>query len=136
MLNAENDGVIGSVATASVILVDEFGLAFLVIAPPTSSHSSRKKNSNQLIAPFQEEKSSSRHDSDGLNSSASDERRYLGIEVQDSSNDKAQELIESAVTERRNYLEKDAERKAQIIFKKWCKDKKTLEQAIDESLRY
>ena len=54
---------------------------------------------------------------------------------EDTSTNKAQELIESAVTERRNYLERDAERKAQIIFKKWCKDKKTLEQAIDESLR-
>lgn len=133
MLTAEaDDGVIGGVATSSLILVDEFGSAFLVIAPPSSNHSSSKTNSKLPVVPFHENKSLSRHVTDGFNSSGLD----AGTEIQDSSNEKAQELIESAVTERRNYLEKDAERKAQIIFKKWCKDKKTLEQAIDESLRY
>jgi hypothetical protein len=133
MLSGEaDDGVIDGLPTTSLILVDEFGSAFLVIAPPSSNQSSRKSNSNLPIVLFEEKKSLSRNVTDGFNIRGPD----AGMEIKDSSNEKAQELIESAVTERRNYLEKDAERKAQIIFKKWCKDKKTLEQAIDESLRY
>jgi hypothetical protein len=45
-------------------------------------------------------------------------------------------VVETAILARKGQLEKDAEQRAEIVFKQWCKEKKTLEQAIDETLRF
>lgn len=44
-------------------------------------------------------------------------------------------IVEDAIYSRKGELEKNAEQRAELVFKQWYKEKKSLEQVIDETLR-
>ena len=139
--------VIGQLA--KVILVDDLGTAYLVVASPCSAHSTRQR-APDCTPPcdMQIQQFTPTHDSDvqmrvvtdvkrdeSKKRAASDEAQLSKRQKHEMSHDKDVAAVERAVFERKTQLEKSAEQRAETVFKQWYKEKKTLEQAIDESLR-
>lgn len=127
---------------ASVIIVDEAGTAFLAIALPCSNNSNgpmneaRRKHFNlqrKDYTPLKEKKIQ-------VNIVTENTKRQHSKEVNNqntrNTHEEDKEVVELAIFERKGQLEKDAEQRAEVVFKQWYKEKKTLEQVIDESLRY
>jgi hypothetical protein len=131
-------------AGSNVILVDEAGTAFLAIAPPCSNHLDRIRNEalrkvhklsrkDSCCTPRKEIKKEVNVVTENAmrqqpSPEVSRSRRY--------SHEEDIEVVETAIFKRKTRLEKDAEQRAETVFKQWYKEKKTLEQVIDESLRY
>jgi hypothetical protein len=127
----------------TLVLVDDEGTAYLVVAPPSSfDHSTRLRDkAKALIA-----RSSSWMCTPVSGSKCELRSEEINEEVDNQSTTKRQKthytheedeaVVETAILARKGQLEKDAEQRAEIVFKQWCKEKKTLEQAIDETLRF
>ena len=132
-------------AKSNVILVDEAGTAFLAIAPPCSNHVNRHSNEAR-----RKEYKHSRNRTDLTplkvikneinvvteNSMRQQQSSPVICPSRKYTQEEDKEVVEIAIFERKAQLEKDAEQRAEIVFKQWYKEKKTLEQVIDESLRY
>lgn len=133
---------------ANVILVDLQGTAYLIVAPPAScsrrlysSHCSPSTDAlHQSGTPLQDQCKLTHIVSD---TKYNDNKKRAAVNSPEipkrqkisplQSNNQA--YIETAILERKTLLEKGAEQRAELIFKQWNKEKKTLEQAIDESFR-
>ena len=133
---------------AAVILVDEVGVAYLVISPPSTfcvnwrrahddhsaksrhGHSSPSRPDKKMTIVVSDLKRAGSHE-DNPSSTETSKRQKL-----EANQAKDQEIVETAILERKSQLEKGAEQRAEVVFKQWNKEKKTLEQAIDESFRY
>lgn len=130
-----------TVPDIAVILVDDEGTAYLVVASPSSFYSNTKShdkakptiNSPRICSPVEGSKC-------GLNNEEIydqvDHRTTCKRQKVVYSHEEDEAVVESAILARKGQLEKDAEQRAEIVFKRWCKEKKTLEQAIDETLRF
>lgn len=131
-------------AKSNLILVDEAGTAFLAIAPPCSNHVNRHSNEARRkeykhlrnrtdLTPLKVIKNE-------INVVTENSMRQQSSPVicpsRKYTQEEDKEVVEIAIFERKAQLEKDAEQRAEIVFKQWYKEKKTLEQVIDESLRY
>ena len=134
--------------SASVILVDKFGTAFLVVATPSSFcrdwPQAQNENHSANILGHQDTPVKTEKNLTNVVSNlkrAGDERAIAdSLETSkrqkiESMHAKDKDIVETAIFERKNQLEKSAEQRAEIVFKQWNKEKKTLEQAIDESFR-
>jgi hypothetical protein len=124
-------------AESNVILVDEAGTAFLAIAPPCSNHSDRFSNE----ARRKEHKLYRKDAYCTPRKEINDEIKVVTESTKVCRNRKYtheedKQFVETAIFERKSRLEKDAEQRAEVVFKQWYKEKKTLQQVIDESLRY
>ena len=133
---------------AIVILVDLEGTAYLIVAPPASCvrplsdcHCSHSTDTlHQKSTPSQNQRklahivSDTKHDK-GRKRAAIDGPEVPKRQRISPSHASNQAYIEAAIIERKTLLEKGAEERAEVIFKQWNKEKKTLEQAIDESFR-
>lgn len=126
----------------NVILVDEAGTAFLAIAPPCSSHSNRihseaRRKECKLLRSDNSPRREIKNEVNVVTESSM--RRQTSPLISRSRKhtlEEDKEVVETAIFERKSQLEKDAEQRAETVFKQWYKEKKTLEQVIDESLRY
>ena len=130
-----------TVPEIAVILVDNEGTAYLVVASPSSFYSNRessneaktKINLPRICTPV-----------DGSKCGLNTEEIYEQVDHRTTckrqkvvySHEEDEAVVERAILARKGQLEKDAEQRAEIVFKQWCKEKKTLEQAIDETLRF
>lgn len=126
----------------TLVLVDDEGTAFLVVAPPSSfDPSTRLRNKAKALIT---------HSSSWMCTPVSGSKwvktEEIYEQVDNRSTSKRQKThytheedeaaVETAILARKGHLEKDAEQRAEVVFKQWCKEKKTLEQAIDETLRF
>ena len=131
--------IVMSVPEIAVILVDNEGTAYLVVALPSSFYSNGKSHNEagpiipRICTPVDGSKC-------GLNNEEIhdqvDHRTTCKRQKVVYSHEEDEAVVESAILARKGQLEKDAEQRAEIVFKQWCKEKKTLEQAIDETLRF
>jgi hypothetical protein len=137
------------ISAPMLILVDEVGVGFIVMNSPSTfdgprfSRSDKAQKNERVCAPTlqqcctplnQEEdhprKSSKKYEDE----SSKDDMREVDDREIDTRED--QVILEEVIFNRKSQLEKQAEERAEGIFKQWYKENKTLEQAIDESLRY
>jgi hypothetical protein len=131
-------------AKSNVILVDEAGTAFLAIAPPCSNHSDRFSNEarrkehklfrkDAYCTPRKEINNETKIVTE---STKRQQPSPVVCRNRKYTHEEDKQFVETAIFERKSRLEKDAEQRAEVVFKRWCKEKKTLQQVIDESLRY
>jgi hypothetical protein len=125
-----------------LILVDESGTLFIVMNSPSTFDGPRfcgfKAQKNKLncapilkrcCTPLNQEEN---HTRECFIKKEDDPREDDDREI-DTREDEA--VLEEAIFNRKSQLEKQAEERAEGIFRLWYKENKTLEQAIDESLR-
>ena len=125
-----------------LVLVDHEGTAFLVVASPSSCYHTKRQHSkakmimdqsSTICTPVSGSKCELKPDG---NYSQADYQSTSKRQRINYSHEEDEAVVETAMLARKGQLEKDAEQRAEIIFKQWCKEKKTLEQAIDETLRF
>jgi hypothetical protein len=131
-------------AESNVILVDEAGTAFLAIAPPCSNHLDRfsnqaRRKEHKLFrkdAYCTPQKEINNEIKVVTESTKRQQPSPVVFRNRKYTHEEDKEFVETAIFERKSRLEKDAEHRAEVVFKQWYKEKKTLQQVIDESLRY
>lgn len=131
-----------------LILVDKGGVGFIVMNSPSSfdgprfSESNKDQKNETVCAPIlrqcctplnQEEDHTRKSFIKNEHASREDDMREIDDREVDTRED--QVILEEVIFNRKSQLEKQAEERAEGIFKQWYKENKTLEQAIDESLR-
>jgi hypothetical protein len=136
------------ISAPMLILVDEVGVGFIVMNSPSTfdgprfSRSDKAQKNEVICAPIlqrfctplnQEED----HARKCIIKNEDESRRDDSKEVDDREVDTREDqvILEEVIFNRKSLLEKQAEERAEGIFKQWYKENKTLEQAIDESLR-
>lgn len=130
-----------TVPEIAVILVDNEGTAYLVVASPSSFYSNSKSHNKaepivslpRICTPVDGSKCG--HNTEELYHQV-DHRTTCKRQKVVYSHEEDEAVVEIAILARKGQLEKDAEQRAEIVFEQWYKEKKTLEQAIDETLRF
>jgi hypothetical protein len=125
-----------------LILVDESGTSFIVMNSPSTFEGPRfsgyEAQKNEVISapilrrcctPLNQEEN---HAEECFIKNEDDHREDDDREI-DTREDEA--VLEEAIFNRKSQLEKQAEERAEGVFRLWYKENKSLEQAIDESLR-
>jgi hypothetical protein len=119
----------------TLVLVDDEGTAYLVVAPPSSFDPSTRiaHSSSWMCTPVSGSKRELRTEEiyEEVDNRSTSKRQKIHY-----THEEDEAVVETAILARKGQLEKDAEQRAEIVFKQWCKEKKTLEQAIDETLRF
>lgn len=108
-----------------LILVDEIGTAFIVISPPSSTDKDGHKARTKLGSALTLQRCCTPQNKDDVEKNQNEKNAR-----------EDEKILEEAILKRKSQLEKSAEERAEGIFKLWYKETKTLEQVIDESLRY
>lgn len=128
---------------APVILVDMKGIAYLVVAPPSSCPREPHGHRRHCTAHVLDQSCTPSRNHSKLTHVVSEIKKRATIDSPDAVKRQkiafletdSQAHIETSIFERKTQLEKSAEQRAEAVFKQWNVQKKTLEQAIDESFR-
>lgn len=124
--------------TTSCFIVHPSGECFIALFPPESAGKDKKPTSTAVVvvevAENLDQDPSQQHASCSASSSfASSATEDVNVD-QENITIADEEELEVAVHRFRERGEAEAEVKANLIFKKWCTEKKSLEQAINEML--
>lgn len=132
--------------TGPVILINSQGCAFLSIAPPMTA--SPKCRSRNLMSDAATETGSVDENNKMRvilmaslpavtpNDGKVKDDTSIGSHGDESFNiDDDNAVLIEAIESRRVELEKETEIKAELVYKRWCQENKSLQQAIDESLK-